>query len=714
MQKAVAAAPAATLQVPSADVPQANQLGKVRQLVELAQGGRASPAQLRRSLGLDSRHVAYYRRAAEVLSLVESPEGSALRTTAAGEALLRTEENSDAERQTLLEAIRGAASLRPFLSYLEGTEALSTDALRRRISEVSGLGDATALRRASSLEQWRAYLVGAPAKRSAPSPLDELPPRIQEIVNRAVMLLRHGLEHYNAFSCPVRSLVAIQHIDHALELLVKGKLATSGRPEALESDEYDLFRCINVLAGLPALRTEIKRPALLVLLHRQRNLVQHAGESVPDDLLTLLVAYATKLFIDWADLLFGMSLDQLFPRRHGIALPNFDIDIRAVQERHVERLRAAARSKERLAAGDVRAAVYMNVALDPELSDDEKESLFSGRPPMTPRGRELAHRLQKAAETHRSSAYSELAEYLATSPALHVMSKTAGARSGAVPVYVDPKHPNAVPVKGSVPEYVIGDARSELQAEMASWRTARLEQRFDFISPYSLVRLYRRRTDSALVEIRPEEIEALALSSMKHGLAFWAWLGRMDPSKALQWAKEQLAAARDYDLLRPLAHVVCFGTGAHFRAALEKHTKDGRRSVRAAFSDFIALYDAPEKLARIRAANVTMHPADLVDVVRDADDPKLNTEIDVESGAGPLRAFLMQGEPGLELLRRVFPTLTAAESRLVAKWVLMARCATSLEFALDHVFHSDPSVRSQSRQFVRKYDTVAHCPFLAA
>lgn len=713
MQKPAPPASTSSPQIPSAEVPQANQLGKVRQLVELAQGGRSSAAQLRRSLGLDARHVAYYRRAAEVLRLVEAPEGTTLRPTPTGQGLLQTEESSDAERRVFLEAIRGASSLRPFLSYLEGTEALSTDALGRRISEVSGLGDATAMRRASSLEQWRAYISGASAKRSAPSPVDELPQRIQQVLERAVVLLRHGLEHYNAFTCPARGLVAIQHVDHSIELLVKAKLATSGRPEALESEEYDLFRCINVLAGLPALRTEIKRPALLVLLHRQRNLVQHAGDSVPDDLLTLLVAYATKLFIDWADLLFGMTLDQLFPRRHGIALPNFDIDIRAVQERHVERLRAAARNKEKLTAGDVRATVYMNVALDPELSDDEKESLFCGKPPMTSRGRELAQRLQKAAETQRASAYSELAEYLATSPALHVMSKTAGGRSGAVPVYIDPKHPNAVPVRGSVPEYLIGDARSDLQAEMASWRTARLEKRFDFISPYALVRLYRRRAESALVEIKPEEIEALALSSMKHGLAFWAWLGRMEPAKALQWAKDQLATAHDYDLLRPMASVVCFGTGAHFRAALEKHTKDARRTVRVAFTDFLAVYDAPDKLARIRTANLTMHPADLVDVVRESEDAKLETRIELGSESGPLRGFLMQGEPGLEVLRSVVPTLSGAASRLLVKWILMARCATSLEFALDHVFHEDGNIRGQSRLFVRKYDVVAHCPFLA-
>ena len=187
----------------------------------------------------------------------------------------------------------------------------------------------------------------------------------------------------------------------------------------------------------------------------------------------------------------------------------------------------------------------------------------------------------------------------------------------------------------------------------------------------------------------------------------------MDAGQTMQWAKDQLAGATDYDLLRPLGSVMLFGTGAHYRAGLERHLKDRRRTVVDAFRDLIGIYDAPDKLERIRAQNQTLHPSDLVDIVRDSKDPKLETTVPTNGQGSTLRTCLEQGEPGLDLLRQAFPSIGTSEQNLVAKWVLMARCMTTVEFALDHVFDGAPNVRYQSRQFLKKYDLMANCLFLA-
>jgi hypothetical protein len=251
----------------------------------------------------------------------------------------------------------------------------------------------------------------------------------------------------------------------------------------MEEEEYDIGRCVNVLAEMPQFRATLKRPPLLALLHRQRNSVQHTGEAISDDLLTLLVASGVKLYLEWSRLFFGLELDELFPKRHSLALPNFDIDVRAVQERYIAKLLDAARLNHRLAKDEIRSALYVTAALDPQLSDEEKEALFTGRPTLTPHGQAIAERLSRVSGTSRAQQYEDLAEFLATSPALKVVSKSAGAKGGAVPVYNAPKDPNAVPVSAPLTEFVLGDARSVLNAELATWRTARTEQRFDFISP---------------------------------------------------------------------------------------------------------------------------------------------------------------------------------------------------------------------------------------
>ncbi len=699
--------------VPSSSIPQANHLGKVRQLVDLTQGGKTSPPGLRRTLGLDARHVAYYRRAAETLGLLRQDKNGPLQTTDAGRALSQTSPRSAAERAALLAAIRAAPALRTFWSYLDGTENLSSAALARRISDVSGLGQSTAARRAQCLEQWRGFLTGSEAEQEVPPLLEELPARIRIVLERSTGVLRHGIEHYNAFNCTVRNLVVIQHIDHSLELLLKCRLAVAGRPEVMEQEEYDITRCVNVLAEMPQFRATMKRPPLLALLHRQRNLVQHTGEAVSDDLLTLLVASGVKLYLEWARLFFGVELDDLFPNRHSLALPNFDIDVRAVQERYIAKLRGAAKLKQRLPKDEVRSALYVTAALDPQLSDEEKEALFTNRPPLTPHGQAIADRLSRVSGTSRAQHYEDLAEFLATSPALKVVSKSAGAKGGAVPVYSAPKDPNAVPVSAPLTEFVLGDARSVLSAELATWRTARAEQRFDFISVYSLVRLYRSRNDPALSSLGTDEIEALALSSMRWGMPFWAWLARMEADRTLGWAKRTLSECTDYELLKPLGSIVVFGTGESFRTSLEKHLKDRRRTISKTFREFVALHSANDKLQRIRDANTLYHPSELPDIVAESDDPRLDLSIRVGAEDHTLRALLQRGEEGLETLRSAFPKQDPGPAVNTVKWMCQIRSSVAVEFALDHVGSRDHHVRPPCRTLLRKFDLVAYCPFVA-
>jgi restriction system protein len=166
----------------SVDVPQANRLENVRELVTAVRDGLHHPATLLELLDVDDRHFAYYRQAAAILGLVSAERDGTLALTERGRALLATSEGSTAERRCFREAMEGARALRPLLSFFQG-EALPLGELAHRLRTLTGLSATTAMRRAQTLEQWRRYI--QPAVEAQPGPaLPHLTPRIDSLIAR--------------------------------------------------------------------------------------------------------------------------------------------------------------------------------------------------------------------------------------------------------------------------------------------------------------------------------------------------------------------------------------------------------------------------------------------------------------------------------------------------------------------------------------------------
>lgn len=166
----------------TADVPQANKLENVRQLAAAARDGVRDAAALRQLLDLDPRHLAYYRRAAIILDMVEESRPG-LAVTARGRELLATAEGSTDERACFLRAIRDARALKPFASFFLGDE-LPVEKVASRLEALTGLSPSTALRRAATLVQWRKYVL-APATSTDDGPsLPDLATEIEARVRR--------------------------------------------------------------------------------------------------------------------------------------------------------------------------------------------------------------------------------------------------------------------------------------------------------------------------------------------------------------------------------------------------------------------------------------------------------------------------------------------------------------------------------------------------
>lgn len=171
------------------DVPQADRLSNIRQLVAAVRDGIEHAGTLLELLDVDRRHFLYYRQAAVILGVVEFNARGELLVTSLGQRLLATGEGSREERQVFAEAVGLARALRPFASFFTG-EPLDLATLTRRLEVLTGLSRTTAERRAHTLIKWRRYIQGPDAAAPGGLELGDPAPQIEALVARHNALVK--------------------------------------------------------------------------------------------------------------------------------------------------------------------------------------------------------------------------------------------------------------------------------------------------------------------------------------------------------------------------------------------------------------------------------------------------------------------------------------------------------------------------------------------
>lgn len=256
------------------DIPQADRLVNVRQLVLAVRDGITHPATLREFLAVDARHFAYYRQASEILGVVHIGPDRALVVTDAGVRLLAAPEGSAEERTLLRDAIVHARALRPFRSFFEGQE-LPAETIAARLETLTGLSPSTALRRARTLVQWRRYVDGGrPGRASTDLSLPDLAPQLDRMV-----------QHHNALA-KQRLVDWLMRIDPAeFERLVGRLLTAMG------------FHDVEVVGGPGDGGVDVRASQLDRWSHTIRSVVQvkrHArplGRRVIDEMIGVLARH---------------------------------------------------------------------------------------------------------------------------------------------------------------------------------------------------------------------------------------------------------------------------------------------------------------------------------------------------------------------------------------------------------------------------------------
>ena len=136
------------------DIPQADSLSRIRELVQTIHFGASDTASLQKVMSLHPRHVGYHLHAARVLLWIEKVDNE-WTVTDLGSELLGTAAGSKEEGAVFRKSITGSEYLLAIAPNLLEENEPEQDLLSLRIQEVAGIAPATARRRASTLLRWR-------------------------------------------------------------------------------------------------------------------------------------------------------------------------------------------------------------------------------------------------------------------------------------------------------------------------------------------------------------------------------------------------------------------------------------------------------------------------------------------------------------------------------------------------------------------------------
>lgn len=140
------------------DVPQADNLELVREVVKSITEGSHTAKALEESIKASPRHIQYALQAAQILGFLDRGQKPPL-VTHSGRELLKTKVRSEEEGGVLRDAIKASRILAQLAPALLGPRPPLRERIARRIAALTGLSSVTARRRAGTLLSWRKALL---------------------------------------------------------------------------------------------------------------------------------------------------------------------------------------------------------------------------------------------------------------------------------------------------------------------------------------------------------------------------------------------------------------------------------------------------------------------------------------------------------------------------------------------------------------------------
>ena len=148
-----------TTDLTSADVPQEDDLSKVRLVLGAVALGLQDTQSISEKSGVSRRHVGYAINAAIVLGWLAEGEEQ-LAVSASGQNLLAQPQGSAEERAQLRASVEGSEILQQLAPGLLDEQEPSRPEMAARIQQASGLSASTAERRTRAILSWRRQVMG--------------------------------------------------------------------------------------------------------------------------------------------------------------------------------------------------------------------------------------------------------------------------------------------------------------------------------------------------------------------------------------------------------------------------------------------------------------------------------------------------------------------------------------------------------------------------
>jgi|ERR1041385_6911820 hypothetical protein len=150
-----------TKQLQSGDIPQADTLKTVRQVISQVASGNKSVAGISEVTGVSERHVQYRMQTGRILSLLDAENS----ITPLGKKLLQTTEGAADEIAFWQRAISACPAVKILVPNLFGKNEIVRNELAARIESLTGMSPETAKRRMTVFCAWRRQLM--PPKESS-------------------------------------------------------------------------------------------------------------------------------------------------------------------------------------------------------------------------------------------------------------------------------------------------------------------------------------------------------------------------------------------------------------------------------------------------------------------------------------------------------------------------------------------------------------------
>ena len=144
--------------IPGSDIPQADNLQRVRLVVDSVAAGYTTQEQVIDHTHVSLRHISYSLHAARVLGFLDL-EGRVYRLTAPGRALCATRRLGEEERGCFREAYARSPILAALAPGLFDPVGPTVEAISAAIERRGRLSPATARRRARALLSWRLQIL---------------------------------------------------------------------------------------------------------------------------------------------------------------------------------------------------------------------------------------------------------------------------------------------------------------------------------------------------------------------------------------------------------------------------------------------------------------------------------------------------------------------------------------------------------------------------